>query len=115
MAYTSSTFKMGMSPAPIEEARNGSLNYDEFLNRLSKEYSKWVRQNRKVHRFNSYAITWALIFATVGLIFFMGGVVIGIQQARGSILSDGLLVGEILVSLVVGFCLYNSDSIFTAL
>lgn len=115
MAYTSSRFEMGINPTAISEIKNGERDRAESFDKLVGEYAEWIKRNRRVHQFNSYAITWALIFATAGLIFFLGGFLVGILQNSGSLFSIVLLVGEIFVVLIVAFCLYNSDSIFNLL
>lgn len=115
MTYTSSTFDMGIKPAPVEEVCSGEWEYDPFMSKLGDEYAKWVKANQRVHRFNAYAITWSIIFAIVGLVFFMGGIGVGVTESRGAPISYGLLSIEIIICLVLGYCVYNSDSIFKLL
>lgn len=115
MAYTSSTFEMGLGAGPIDDLRSGEIDDAEYFEKLGEEYPAWIRDNHRVHRFNANAITWTLIFSIVGFILLMGGVAIGMAAAKGSPVSYGLLGSELVAGLIIGFCIYNSDSVFKIL
>lgn len=110
MAYTSSNFEMGVKPEVIEKARE--MENGAFYDRLTEEYSTWVRSNKGVHEFNAVAITLAMIFATSGLILFMGGFYIGVKHAKATVLSYGFLILEMFVSVLIGGLVYYSDELF---
>ena len=112
MAYTSSQFEMGLGSDPIEKIADGSISDGDYFEKLGEEYPKWVRNNHKVHRFNSYAITWSLIYSISGFLLFIGGLVIAILGLKGEAISYILLLVEIIAILIVGFCLYYSDQLF---
>jgi hypothetical protein len=115
MTYTSSSFDMGIKPKPVQEVRDGEHDYDAFMDKLADEYSQWLDANQRVHRFNAYAITWSIIFAIAGLVFFMGGIGTGLAETRGQLISYALLGAELVVSLVLGISVYFSDWIFELL
>jgi len=115
MAYTSSTFEMGVDPSQVDLASDGEMSEQDFLKKLNEEYSEWVAHNNSVHQFNSYAITWAMILAIAGIVFFAGGVIIGVLQLRGAAVSYGLLAVEVGAGVVLGLMVYYSDGIFRKL
>ena len=115
MTYTSSSFSMGIKPGPVTQAANDGYESGEFLNTLSSEYSNWLEYNQKVHKFNANSIVWAMIFAVAGLVFFIGGIAIGVLQIRGSPESYILLAVELILAMILAGFIYYSDEIFETL
>lgn len=115
MAYTSSSYEMGLGASPMTSLSEGTISDSKYFERLGEEYPKWVQKNHKVHRFNSYAITWALIFSISGFTLFIGGIVIGVTSLKNSMYSNVLLAAEILAILILGTLVYSSDYFFETL
>lgn len=110
MAYTSSNFRMGVKPTVIEDAQ--SMTRYEYLDKLSDEYSIWVKENHKVHRINAHTINAALILALASLLFFGGGFGVGVTSAKGALSSYVALGLEVIIALIVGGLVYWSNDIF---
>ncbi|SFR41955.1 hypothetical protein SAMN04487947_1205 [Halogeometricum rufum] len=115
MAYTSSSFEMGIDLSRVEADGNSDKTYKGFYEKLHAEYCDWVTHNQKVHQFNSYAITWAMAIAIAGIVFFAGGIVVGAIQIRGAGISYGMLAAEGFLAAVLGGMVYSSDGIFNTL
>jgi hypothetical protein len=115
MAYTSSKYQIGINPNPLEEVRTNDVGHIEYYHTLCRKYTEWIDRNRDVHRFNSYAITWALIFALSGLLFHLLGLAVGIGELRRTSTSDVLLVVGFVLSAIIVFLLHNSDWFFESL
>ena len=75
-------------------------------------YEEWIVRNRKVHKYNATAITWALTFALGGLMFFIIGLAIGIGQFRGTEMSNLFLLGGVLIAAIITVLLHRSDWFF---
>ena len=115
MAYTSSKFEMGVDPSQVDLASDGDKTREDIYETLSKQYSNWIARNQSVHQFNAYAITWSMILAIAGVVFFAGGVVVGALDIRGSTISYLLLALELLAGAALGLMLNYSDAIFEKL
>jgi len=112
MAYTSSQFKVGVNTKPVKRVREGEMNDKEYLKTLSDRYKEWIIQNRKVHKYNATAITWALTFALGGLMFFIIGLGIGIGEFSGTEISNILLLSGVMVTMFLTILLHRSDWFF---
>jgi len=110
MAYTSSNVEAGIDPTAVQ--KTGRLSRVAFLEELSESYGVWIQRNTVVHRFNAYALTWAIAFAISGIIYFVGGFSVGLLEIRGSRLSIVVFVAELLSGVVIVGLLFNSDEIF---
>ena len=115
MAYTSSTFKLGVSPKPLEEVKGGDVAGREYYEILSGKYQEWIKRNRKVHKFNAVAIAYALVLVLCGLLFFLTGISVGVAGLRGEPVSWGMLIVVVLISPVIAFFVLNSDDTFEAI
>lgn len=112
MAYTSSSFEMGLGAKPMRDLAEGNISAEKYFEKLGEEYPTWVEKNHEVHRFNSYAITWALIFSIAGFTLLIGGLSVGATGYRGHGMSYILLVVEIGAILILGVLVYYSDLVF---
>lgn len=113
MAYSSSHIELGGGPEIISGASGTSA--ESFYEALQSKYSDWLEENQAVHKMNAYAIQWVIVLAIVGVLFLVGGFVVGFTETQGSSWSYGLLTAEMLGALVVGGLISRSDVIFRIL
>jgi hypothetical protein len=109
MAYTSSSFEMGIDHNTIQQVTDEEMSSEQYFENVGTAQSTWIKNNHKVHRFNAYAITWALMFSISGFSLFIGGLAIGTVGARGESISYILLIVEFIAILIVCGAIYNSD------
>jgi len=115
MAYTSSSYDMGISPKTIENVERGVYSGSaEFNDELRGYYKGWLTHNKNVGGFNSYLITGSIILIMNGIAFFTGSVIIELTPSLEEY-SSLLLAGTVLVVAAADVLVYFSEVVYIAI
>jgi len=112
MAYTSSSYDLGIGPKVISDAERGI--YDSkasFQDDLRDLYKEWLRHNANVGQFNSYLITGSIILLMDAIIFFAGTVGVGVYDLSTPIYI-GTFVAALAIIVIANLLVYFAESIF---
>jgi hypothetical protein len=113
MAYTTSSFELGIGADAIEDAL--AMEDKDFFQELADDYSEWIGKNNTVHKKNSSAIEYTIITAIVGIVFLLIGVVIGVAGIKGDPISYLVLLGELVLTVIVYLLINSSDTLLALL
>lgn len=112
MAYTSSSYDMGISSNTIENVERGVYSGSaEFSDELRDYYKGWLTHNKNVGGFNSYLITGAIILLMNGIAFFTGAVIIELTPPLQEY-STWLFVATLLVVSAADILVYFSEKVY---
>jgi len=115
MAYTSSSYDMGITSRTISNVERGIYSgSSEFNDDLRDFYRGWLNHNKNVGSFNSFLITGSIIFLMNGIAFFVGCVVIALTPILQSY-SNWLFIATLLVVGAADFLVYFSEAFYVAI
>ncbi|CAL92439.1 hypothetical protein BJ1_gp17 [Halorubrum virus BJ1] len=110
MAYTSSSYDMGITSKTISKVESGEYDDNgDFNENLRGLYKGWLDHNRNTGVFNSYLITGAIIFLMDSIVFFIGSVAVVLSpelQAFSELLFGISLILIILSNVAVYYAEY---------
>ena len=112
MAYTSSSYDLGIGPEVIHDADRGIYESKAaFQNELRDLYKGWLEHNANVGTFNSYLITGTIILLIDSIIFFAGAVVTGLYTLP-LLIDATLLLGAAVLMLILNAFVYSAEKVF---
>lgn len=105
VAYTSSSFDLGISEEVIEKIEDDHYeDKEDFVHNLRDNYKNWIAHNNRVLKFNSYLITASICSSFDAILLFVGASAVGISSLEGEpisyvsfVLSVTLLFGTNLI------------------
>ncbi|GGK74359.1 hypothetical protein [Haloarcula sebkhae] len=112
MAYTSSSYDLGIGPQVISDAERGIYESEvSFQDDLRGLYKQWLQHNANVGKFNSYLITGAIILLMDAIVFFAGTVATGLYNPS-DVVSVGLFILAVAIILIANLLVYFAEKIF---
>lgn len=112
IAYTSSSYDIGITPKTLEDIENGVYeDANDFNSSLRDFYKGWLNHNKNVGSFNSYLVTFSIILTLDAIVLFGGGVVTELS-ADLEPFSTYLLLVCIAVLVLTDLLIYFSELIY---
>ena len=112
MGYTSSVSSFGVSEDAIADVRDQETTGWSYYCNLSDQYESWMEKNDRVHKANSYAITWSLSLVMSGIILYITGIFIIIMNIESNLLRGTIMVASFIVCVVFTILFHHSSKIF---
>ena len=113
VTYTSSGYDIGISPQIIENVeREEYTDVQDFDSELIGLYKEWIRHNRSVGDFNVYLVMVSILSAFNGIVFVLGGAMIGVLDYGGTFVSYILFLSLIVILLVVDAVIWTADELY---
>lgn len=112
MAYTSSSYDMGITPKTIKNVESGKYaSTTEFNDELRGLYKQWLEHNKDTGSFNSYLITGGIILLMDSIVFFIGAVAVGLTPELQSF-SEILFAIALLLIIISNLAVYYAERLY---
>ena len=112
MAYTSSSYALGITSNTIDEVEEGIYaGTTEFNNELRGLYKQWLDYNANTGSFNSYLITGGIILLMNSIGFFIGAVAIVLSPVLKEY-SSLLFIISLSVIIIADTLVYSAEWLY---